>query len=623
VEIVFDIEPGLPRQVVGDALRLQQVLLNLAGNAVKFTESGTVTLGARQVSRDADQVRIEFVVADTGIGMTPEQRARIFEGFVQAESSTTRRHGGTGLGLTISRRLVELMGGSLEVESALGEGSTFRFSACLEACTDARLCPPPGLTGLRLLVLDDSSASQRTSVQLLDSFGWSSDVVEDLRGVAEALRRSVETKQVYDAVLASFRGSGEELVQLTTQISRSCPEAPPPLVVASTVYDQHRVLESKPSLRRSVRFLGKPYTCSQLFDAVVSALKRKPNGSLPVGLEGSSPTTRLSGVRILVGEDNPLNQEVALKLLEAQGARVTIACTGVEVVEALQREPSGFDLVLMDIQMPDLDGHGATRVIRRELGLTQLPIIAMTANAMSMDREACLVSGMNDHVGKPFYIDDVVKLILRNLGRLAPATADAGGQSLSIEPTPRFEFECALERFSGDSELLVSSLRAFVAEYRGSEQQFAFVGAEASAGLKRSVHSLKGLAGTLGASFLAARAAALESAIESGAAAGTIAHRHAELQAALAEALPRFDAEADRRAPAERAVAVDIDLSLLAALTRALSHGDMQAVDLHVELRPVLREVNPALAAELDGAMTRLDFAAAARVCDSLSEAGA
>jgi PAS domain S-box-containing protein len=427
VEILFEVAPGTPRRWVGDALRLQQVLTNLAGNAVKFTEHGEVAVGVWCPPAEGRGRRLGFAVRDTGIGIAPDQQGAIFEAFSQAEGSTARRYGGTGLGLAISQRLVRLMGGELTLVSVPGQGSTFSFDIPLQV--DDRPEPPPSaealeMKGLRVLVVDDHGPAREAIAGMATALGWQA---EQAPGGEQALLRVEEQQRHgrhYDLVLVDARMPGTDGWQTGRRLRALTQPRRTPLIIMVTAYGREaldRQQAQDPALLDGL--LVKPITPSMLQDAVAEALQRNaPPAVAPPPAPAARPTP-LAGLRVLVVEDNPANQQVATELLRAAGATVHLAPGGREAVDAVAAAQPLFDVVLMDVQMPGMDGYQATAQIRRRLGRMNLPIIAMTANVFPSDREAALAAGMNAHVGKPFKVDELVQVILQQVRRVSDREA--------------------------------------------------------------------------------------------------------------------------------------------------------------------------------------------------------
>jgi signal transduction histidine kinase/DNA-binding response OmpR family regulator len=419
VEILFDLDPTIPTQLVGDSMRLQQVLINLSGNAVKFTERGEIVIQVKVVDLAAESATLRIAVKDSGIGISPDNQKKLFSDFIQAEASTTRRFGGTGLGLSICKRLVNLMGGDLLVDSVMGQGSTFHFEIQLPISGDASVSesktPHENLKPMQVLVVDDNAMARDLIAAMAKSLGWTVDVAQ---GGVEALSLVRNQGNDYQAIFMDWDMPDMDGWETIERIRSALAGKSSPITVMVTASGREALSQRSAQEQAQLNaFLVKPITASMLREVVSDAregrsnLRAKPRN-------GDSATRRLNGMRVLVVEDNRINQQVARELLLAEGALVEIADNGLLGVSAVTKADSEkpFDAVLMDLQMPVMDGFEATRVIRQDLGLTDLPIVAMTANAMASDREACLNAGMNDHVGKPFDLNHLISVLLKVSG---------------------------------------------------------------------------------------------------------------------------------------------------------------------------------------------------------------
>ena len=517
VEVLFQIDPALPRWLVGDALRLQQVLLNLSGNAIKFTETGEVVLSARLVARGADGLDVQFAVRDTGIGISAEQCGRIFDGFSQAEASTARRYGGSGLGLAISQRLVRLMGGALRVDSCEGAGSVFDFTLRFEVA-DAPAAPQPAadpalLRDLDCLVVDDNASAREVLSGMSTSFGWRVDTAASGAAALEAVARRGQQRP-YDVIFIDWRMPQLDGWETSRRIREALPAGQSPLIIMVTAHDREVLTQMQTQHAKVLDgMLVKPVTASMLFDAVADAkLGTRP----PLGATDAPPSQRrLAGLRLLLVEDNPTNQQVASELLGIEGAVVEVAGDGRAAIAAVLRAGPLPQLILMDIQMPDMDGYAATAAIRAQLGMRAPPIVAMTANAMQSDREAALDAGMVDHIGKPFDLAQLIDVILRHTRHVVAAPLAVPPQTASAPametPLPILNSAAALKRMGGLTSIYLRALRAFVdeagtlaASLRGAQEQ------RRHDDVKPLLHVLKGLAGTVGAERLHGLAAQAE-----------------------------------------------------------------------------------------------------------------
>ncbi|MCY4754223.1 response regulator [Pelomonas aquatica] len=606
LELLFDLDPQLPPVVIADALRLQQVLVNLAGNAIKFTEAGEVVLGIRRAAQSASSVTLDFSVRDTGIGIAPEQQQRIFSGFAQAEASTARRFGGTGLGLAISRRLVRLMGGDIHVDSAPGRGSRFGFTLSF-ALPEVQAEPVPR-QALRALVIDDHAEARRVIGALAGSLGWQ---VSLAAGGAQALE--LAEGQPPEVVLLDWVMPGMDGWQTAVRLRQRLGAGP--LLLMVTGHDREQLARRSASEQALLDgFLVKPVTATMLAQAVAAAAQARGRGD-----DAPEPAPqRLAGLQLLLVEDNPGNQQVTRELLELEGAAVTLAGDGQQALTLLAqtRGRRGFDAVLMDVQMPVMDGMTATRLIRRQLGLA-LPIVAMTAGTLSTERQACLDAGMDEHLGKPFDPDGLVAVLRRRCGEpqglaaaparpaLPPALlADAGRAGIALAE--------ALARMSGRVELFERTLAAL----HEQDRRLGTVLVEGGSAAAQGLHGFRGLAAMLGAGGSAALAAEGEHA---GQPDDDWRHRFLERRRADLAALDRLAADLAAHESLPAAPPPEAPAGSLAArldqLIELLDGADLEALDRHAALRDQLPQPR---ATALDTAMAALDFGAALALCREL-----
>lgn len=520
VEVLFDLDPAVPDVLIGDGFRLQQVLINLAGNALKFTSSGEIVVGMHLLdsSRDAagETARVRISVSDSGIGISAEQLERIFEGFTQAEASTSRRYGGSGLGLVICKRLVGMMGGRIDVESRVGEGSRFWFDITLGIERAAVVMPdesPVLEHGARILIADDNAIAREILSRTVRALGWQADVVTSGIEAVERIGDAARSDAPYDIALLDWRMPGLDGLNAARLIGTMKGRAPAPLVLLVTAFGRETLRESQDEGSAPFAgFLTKPVTPKQLVNAIRAALPG-PGGSKSshAPAQGHAASVRrLAGMTLLVVEDNALNRQVAEGLLLAEGAHVTLAEGGREGVERVCMGDMHFDAVLMDVQMPDLDGLEATRLIRADSRFAALPIIAMTANASGADRERCLEAGMNDHVGKPI---DVERLVAVLRSQAPVETASEPGAAFTMTTTTTIESRGSIiARFGGNLDLIHQVVGDFGAQAEAQLARLAGRLADHDANGAASVlHAIKGSAGTVGAIALAQLASQFES----------------------------------------------------------------------------------------------------------------
>lgn len=531
LEVVNDLDPALAGMFRGDALRLGQVLLNFAGNAVKFTEKGTIVLRASRIRSVESGELFRFEVRDTGIGIAPEVQARLFQAFEQADGSTTRRYGGTGLGLAISRHLVELMGGELGVDSRAGQGSTFWFTVCLPRSENPvrRTALKWDLAGVRALAVDDVPEARAVLGAQLVRLGFKVDLAESGAEAIDALMAADRTGEPFGLVLLDWRMPGLNGVDTAARM-QALPLRHPPAYILATAFSE---LVPQEEGARAVfgAQLAKPVTPSGLLEAVLEVFhKQEASSPHPKARRAASMAERRLagrhlGVRLLLAEDNALNREVAMELLKEVGLVPDVAENGAEAVEMARR--NAYDLILMDVQMPVLDGHDATRAIRALPGREDMPILAMTANAFEEDRMRCLAAGMNDHIGKPIDPEVLFAALLKwlpepeglMLNRPLPPPVDChGDESLGrLAAIGGVDVARGLKTLSGNTEAYRRLLRSYVEHHRDTAallRRHRADGNRPEAG--RLVHTLKGSSGSLGLVRVQELAAELDSLLKQG-----------------------------------------------------------------------------------------------------------
>ncbi|MGC1345111.1 MAG: response regulator [Methyloceanibacter sp.] len=605
LELIFDIEPTVSSYFCGDPLRLGQILINFCNNAVKFTEKGEVVVKA-EVMEDSDESQlILFSVSDTGIGLTQEQIGRLFQAFQQADASTTRKYGGTGLGLAISKRLAELMGGTIEVTSELGKGSTFRFTARLGKAEMAprRRILQSDLHGRRVLIIDDNAQARSVLSGMLTNLSFIADEAPSGHEGIEMIQKAAQAREPYDIAFVDWQMPGLDGIETGKRILALPNLDTPPHLVMVTAYGREEVLkQAEESGFENV--LIKPVTSSILFDTAIGALGAELEATEEIVAGPSFDIDRMRGARVLLVEDNEINQEVAIGQLEDAEVFVDLAENGAEAVR-MARE-NDYDVVLMDMQMPVMDGIEATRILRSDARFQTLPIIAMTANALVSDRELCLQAGMNDHIAKPIDPDQLFGVLMRWIER--PEGDGAGLRELSearaaVVHTPAvadgpldidgIDVKSALKRTGGNRKRYVALLRRFAQQQASTVDEIRkalSMGDAATA--ERAAHSLKGVAGTLGATTLSETAAKAETAIKTGQGIDTaltslfagLGAAVRAIRAALPEEIPTNGGGGASRDP--RTV-----VKPLTQLKRLLETDDGEAADFMIDARSDLSGV--------------------------------
>ncbi len=590
LELIFDVAPDIPTRLVGDPLRLRQILLNYSSNAVKFTDHGEISLTARVQERAGDQVVLYFAIRDTGIGLSPEQQGRLFESFEQAEAATTRKYGGTGLGLAICRRLAGMMGGQVGVESAEGRGSTFWFTVRLGLAQVQTPLPHPvpDMRGKSVLVVEDHDVARAVLRDMLANLTFRVSEVPSGQDAVTEVRRAAMAGDPYEIVFLDWHMPGIDGVETARRIQALGLDHEPRFVMV-TAYGAEDVLRQAESA--GIReFLIKPVTPSTLFDSSIRVL-----GLAAPEQQGPAPASPLAdrlaplrGARILLVEDNELNQEVAVGLLSGAGLNTDVAGNGRLAIEKVRQQ--AYDLVLMDVQMPEMNGLQAAAEIRRIPGLENLPIVAMTANAMRQDREDCQAAGMNDFISKPVEPEDLWSKLVRWIPPRAggpaatPPTSgeEVGGPELP-DRIPGLDIAAGLRRMQGNRSLYADLLHRFLTSQE-NEARSIQAGLEAgdADGARLRAHNLKGLAATMGAEEVASLAARVEQALdpngETVPVQPEIEALDARLRSLAREGLPLLEAPPSPEEPVPVDPATQREVCL--ELARLLKTGDTRAADL-------------------------------------------
>jgi two-component system sensor histidine kinase/response regulator len=606
IELLVDIDLEAPNALIGDPLRLQQILKNLVSNAIKFTGiGGIILLRVKESEKSADRTTLKFSVKDTGIGIAPKYLPRLFKPFSQVDTSSTREYEGTGLGLSICKRLVEMMGGRIWVESELGKGSTFSFTVCLRRQSvdqKQQLMPPPDIQHLNVLVVDDCAESRLIMQKMLESFGLRVKSVSSGEESLKALDENKTREEPFELVVMDWMMPGLGGIETSKKIRRDL-KLTIPIIVMTAFGKENEMLDAEKAGVNA--FLTKPIHQSTLFNAIMDTFGKK---ALKIEEKEKHITTRatiyknfLRGIRILVAEDNPTNQEIALAILEGAGIVVEIANNGKKAVEALQR--SRFDAVLMDIQMPEMDGYEATRIIRKDSKFKSMPIIAMTAHAMKGDEEKCLKAGMDGYVSKPISQDRLFHTIWKSMKnqekalypRKPEVTDDIDMTVAQTEELPErlpgINIQDALNALNIDKHIFKHILIGFLKTNKESANKIrnAFDKKNMEL-LVQLAHSLKGSAGNIGADKLYKTAQELETAGREGMPTSALLER---LENALNQVLESLqllvDTSKTEPLPGkEYAVCPGVEpaqvISVLKLLAKALDLAEPEEIKKHMEV---------------------------------------
>ncbi|RTZ14780.1 response regulator [Vibrio aquaticus] len=504
LELLIHIERDVPTALVGDPLRLGQILINLANNAVKFTEKGEIKLSIRVAEKHDDQLTLEFKVEDSGIGMTPEQTAKLFSKFSQADSSTTRKYGGTGLGLAISKELSQLMGGDIRVESDLGKGSCFVFTIATQishALKHEAMEVPVELNDLKVLVVDDNASARIIVEDILLSLQYQAQSVSNVDDALAALDAALQQQAPYDLVISDWQMPGKDGIDLVELMAQQF--NPQPNVLMLTAYGREELSEAFRHRGLEVpSVLDKPVTASHLFDAIVALYgvsKSRISRSEAQEQHQLANVQQLAGAHLLLVEDNEINQELAVELLEGQQIKVTVAENGQVAIDLYKRHE--FDGILMDCQMPVMDGYEATQHIRHTLDDPIMPIIAMTANVMERDKLKAHNAGMNDIIAKPIDIGSMFSTLAKWITPKSPLTPvnlnqQADGEIPEIQG---IDTHAGFARSGSNVNLYKKLLMRFADTYSDPSSVKHALTNEDLVVRKRNIHSLKGVSGNVGA----------------------------------------------------------------------------------------------------------------------------
>jgi two-component system sensor histidine kinase/response regulator len=520
LEFLAHVAPGIPQFLIGDPHRLGQILTNLVNNSVKFTERGEIVVSATILQQTGEKCQLKFSVKDTGIGMSKEQAAKLFQPFTQADMSTTRKYGGTGLGLTVCRRLVELMGGQIWLDSEPGVGTTFTFTVWLGVGQQkgSGKIVPEKLTTMRALIVDDNPGAREIIDDLLTGAVAQADAVASGPEAIAAVQQA-DGSAPYDVVFMDWRMPGMDGLQAARIIKTDPSLKHRPAIIMVTAFGRDEIREEAERLQLE-GFLVKPVTRSMLVDALVNTFA-EPGEHVAAVASAADGGVNLTGLRVLLVEDNDINQQIAVELLEGVGAKVDVAANGHEAVNRLFNGPipPPYDVVLMDLQMPVMDGHQATAKIRADARFKDLPIFAMTAHATLEERDLCLANGMSGHIAKPIdpalLFDTLAKVVRRSKEEASSdtSTRTAAGSATTAELPAVDGLDSAdgLRRVAGNKKLYMKLLREFTSQQADAVAQIrAALAKNDIECATRLAHTLKGVAGSLGAGPVQSAAAAVE-----------------------------------------------------------------------------------------------------------------
>lgn len=518
LELIVDIASDVPKELISDPLRLRQILANLTSNAFKFTQSGEICISVKTQATNEDSVKLLFCVRDTGIGIPETTTGNLFDAFKQADDSTTRKFGGTGLGLSICKNIVGLLNGEIWVESKEGEGSSFFFTGTFKTGLNKKapdLVLPPALKGMKVLIVEDNPSTAMVLKRFLNSFGFRAKVANNAEAALtmydnSIYENSINNTDMFGLIVMDVRLPGLDGIQAAKLIKNNKKVTPPPIITISAYGKETDIKKAKESGLE--RFLLKPIKQSSLFDTIMDIFGYSVEKHGDVSQENFSDG-EFTNTHILLVEDNPINQMVAVEMLSGLGITTDKAHNGQEAVHMIGK--TAYDAVLMDVQMPVMDGLEATKLIRNELKIDTLPIIAMTAHAMYGDKERCIAAGMNDYIPKPIEKRELFSVIRKNVSHLNNLSVvlknkRPGKQTYSL---PGIDIDDALNRLGGSWETYCAILKKFESYYTAFGENFrSLFDKNDLINCRMEAHSLKGVAGNIAARDLQLAASALEEA---------------------------------------------------------------------------------------------------------------
>ena len=595
IELIFSVRSDTVTNLNGDPLRLKQILSNLISNAVKFTDKGEIFIRIESLEKTGEKVKLYFSVKDTGIGISKDSLSRLFQSFTQADSSTTRKFGGTGLGLAICRKLVDMMQGDIWVESELGKGSVFHFTVVMDISnekSERRKLILPNLNGLKTLVVDDN---ENSCMMLEDMLRPSSFVVESVGSGMEAIKRCEQ--EDFQLILLDWKMPEMNGIETAKRLRENPKTAKIPIIMM-TAFGKNKEMEEARENGIDA-FLFKPLKASQIFDIIVGLFVKNEAGQTvekEIVTRESLNRKAVQGLHLLLAEDNLINQKVAVEILSTAGITLDIANNGRESVEMVRKKK--YDAILMDVQMPEMDGIEATRMIRSETKNMMIPIIAMTANAMKGDREKCLEAGMNDYISKPIDTEQLFSVLKRWVGgdiqrdsqKEARPMYEAEWKNIAIQ-IHGLDIDSVRTRFVDNFVLYSGLLKDFARDFEQSIESIRqAIGRDEMELAKRLAHTLKGVSGNIGAARIFEQATKLDEAIkaEERKSIQTIMKKmDKDIEKLIVEIRKTFPS-ANKKIEINARISKE-DLSVkLSLLQKALKESDFDAEEIFSEVKPYI-----------------------------------
>ena len=603
IELVITPPPPGVSRLAGDALRLEQVLINLTGNAIKFTERGFVEVSIRPMRVTEDAAELKFMVSDSGIGIPPDKQAQLFQPFTQADATTTRRFGGTGLGLAISRKLVDLMGGKMYLSSEAGAGSAFSFVLTFPRQAAADLSQPE-LSGLDVFIADDNAIALDALACAASGMGWRTRTASS---GAQALAE-LERGATPDVVILDWKMPDQSGLEVAKNYVDSLVGQSPPVILMATAYSREALL-AEPGVELVDDVMTKPVTPSCLYNAVAKTLQRRA-GEAAAG-QAPAEGSRLGGLRLLVVDDSDINRDVAQRIFGYEGAMVAAAENGQDALDWLRQHPEEVDLVLMDIQMPVMDGYEAARRIRAMPALASLPIVALTAGAFQTQRDAAAAAGMNGYIAKPFDVDQAVAQILRAVGKPDAVVRASAAPRPAPQPAA-IEIARGLEVWR-EASVYKQYLRKFARDYQDIAPS---IGRSALPDSRSLAHKLKGVAGNLALGDVEAAAQAVEEQLAAGGCGPQVLNQLVIAMETTLAAIRRYAGEESPAAFAGTPLTRQQLAEACNALLAALNDDDIDQVE--AALAPLAAQLGEADTAPLRAAVEDFDFRGAEQAVLSL-----